>query len=682
MKNVSLVRKLSLATLVVVELLLAYWAFRFEGKVISGIGSITDYSQMLILLILPFAIFKLLALCFNALHSNLTSYWALKFWEMQETEVPLKLSLEKSQNRQEIFQNITERAPRYYSNSLTMLRNQSLFVFSAVLSILSFWGPQMTLGLSVFSLLACGTWLSHRLWQQSYSHLLSENETATDKFNKWFHNYLAHPELSQLWKNEKTSWIRDRFQEFSRVKMRVFKFTMRNNFISQWLIELPYLLSFGVFAWLMFTQQLPLYVLFVWMGVSQYVIRSVQGLIENLRLKRENNALALILKKNETDNSENINDRLEPLRTVNTKQISFNLSGVEIKISSAAGLSVIHAPNGSGKSTLLRSLCSLQESNSFVEQSKLVEARNFLFERGCYYLSPSAPCFEEFKGFLAQVLGPQKTLLNTHKAEKIYNEMSKRLPFPIVERWRVVLEKLNEKYPENNSAQMTLSAGEGNLLAWFRLWADFPEKIDFLFLDEAFSSLDASTLNLCRETLLALSSDLRIVYVTHDRFVEWNQLPHWNRGYFLACSEDEVSGFCLPYWLRSTLGYGVIDARGSIATKALGLSRRVLKTLCEVDPTMEDAKQRNFTLYCEFPEYDVGETDSAALSLAISFQNLMRSMNFKPLISRTAGTAQIDLDGDFHGVIGAEAKRRASERLGLRVLTQEDVASFQSLASL
>jgi ABC-type cobalamin/Fe3+-siderophores transport system ATPase subunit len=418
------------------------------------------------------------------------------------------------------------------------------------------------------------------------------------------------------------------------------------------------------------------------MGVSQYVIRSVQGLIENLRLKRENNALALILKKNETDKFEKINDRSADLKTANTKQISFNLSGVEINISTAAGLSVIHAPNGSGKSTLLRSLCSLQENNSFVEQGKLEEARNLLLERGCYYLSSSAPCFEEFKGFLSQVLGPQKTSLNTHKTEKIYNEMSKRLPSPLIERWRVVLEKLNEKYPENDSAPLTLSAGEGNLLAWFRLWADFPKKIEFLFLDEAFSSLDSGTINLCRETLLALSSELRIVYVTHDRFEEWNRLPHWNRGYFLACSEDEASGFCLPFWLRSTLGHGVIDARGSIAKNALGLCRRVLKTLCEVDPNMEAAKNRNFTLYCEFPEYDVGETDSAALSLAITFQNLMRSLNFKPLISRTAGTAQIDLDGDFHGVIGSDAKRRASEKLGLRVLTQEDVASFQSLASL
>ena len=254
--------------------------------------------------------------------------------------------------------------------------------------------------------------------------------------------------------------------------------------------------------------------LFVWVGLSQFIINASNAYIENKVHQKQSNIfekqIDIILSSIDVNLAINA---IEPNNDFKFSEIIMR-DGLVNKLSLEPGLYRIHGGNATGKSTLMNIILGYDRDYYYFKNNNLLQLVNSINTNNIRVIERDVVVFKCFhQDFNSQVFGPLDRNV-THWQALATRTLHKLLSPQLSQQWFDLLIRLENEYFLRQDRN--ISSGEKIILSVMRFFCSWNEYVKLLIVDECDAFLDYENKQLFTQTLSELSKYMAIYISFHS----------------------------------------------------------------------------------------------------------------------------------------------------------------------
>lgn len=469
-----------------------------------------------------FSITKLVLMLSDINNKFCTSYFENKeiayHWQKN---FPQKLYQDNENKNNLIYLKYFDYLPNLYNLECIVKNNQCIIilVFSIVVSLMVYTGFYYgLLGiLAIFSL----NFLSKNICLnklEKYHQAINENKSNTlGWINQYFKSYR---EISFNWHGKINPWIKSNYNSLYQSKKKFILTQLIRDLISQIAIEIPFIINTVIIILSVFLNFLSITQMFVWIGLSQFVIQASNAFLENKVNLDKKNTLINKLKEIDLIFSENKKFFISDASSFNQKNTVPNLDVIYIKlqdntvnkISTTPGIYHIQGTNGSGKTTLLNSIINYERETLVNNYFLLTHMLKNVSNKNIRIIEREPVIFNNLPSFKEQILGP--VCINLEWQVILKNNIQDYLTDTLIQELIQTFLRIENNFNQRDNKQ--LSSGEKILISLMRALTSWNAKVAILIIDECSNFLDIKIKNLFLKCIYELSKNTAIYFTSHD----------------------------------------------------------------------------------------------------------------------------------------------------------------------
>jgi len=562
--------------------------------------------------------------------------------------VKVKNNLLESQNK--IYLMYTDQGQRTMNLHFDSYILIFTIIFSLIIYSFQIFYDQFYLGLFYLPFLGGLTYLSGKLNSKSFENFIQKTHESKAFLLQWIGKYLrGNIEIYSNYSHtdKLKNCINEAGSTYYKSLTRLYKLTFNRDIKSRFLIDFPFLICTGVTLYSCLQGKLSVQSTFIWLGVTEYLISSLNSFRQLLIQKQELNPLSKIV---ENTLEELINNReTKAQRVCMDEELIFSLRDKsKIVFTQENGVHLIRGGNGSGKSALIQSWIGHFDDYDTWNKSSIEKVRSIII--GKYRYLSSQPEFLEWvftsNDFCALLKNSDLFLKLSKKNQKFWYEKAK---------------KTLNRFHSNE----LLSSGEKFYFSFIRFIISYDQKVEFLFIDESDVFLDEQSVYYFNQTLLDLAQFLCIYRVNHgvssiEAQIDFN---------VVACNKNATKGILIPMRLiaRSLQNIKLNSVQwksgGNAGHSFLPLTVKMYSILYKFYPDIKNLENYSIEINGDYLNLSIGEDKSAGLAILIALIQLSEKLKNKnyPFVEKNwSATGWVLENGELNSVFGLEVKKNAS----------------------
>lgn len=400
--------------------------------------------------------------------------------------------------------------------------NRFMIMYIVLFVIVYFIVTKFYVGLLMLSVLFFLNGFSKTLWVDKIDRQQKKNHALRHSLIHWCDQYFdGYKEFSSNWAPEVYStWHRQMYSPVYDNQQALSRYCAFRDLVCQALVELPFVMNTALILFMVYREVISVGVLFVWMGMSTFVITASNAIAKNKVLIRQ---LAVVrgLAEELMDifTQEGRDFEAQPLiksQKIIEDKVACN---VILHDGSAHGLSLlpnlyhIKGNNGAGKTTLLDILKGFNRSSVTPYAPQLLPLLTHLNKTSIRVVERRAIIFDELKDFSSQVMGPGYTP-DAHALRCLEQKLKPLIPEAYLAQWLAIFKVLQQKY--DAQPYYELSSGEHVLLSFARMCSHWNSGVRLVLVDECDGFLDSLKWQSFIDTMIFLSKKVSVFVVSHD----------------------------------------------------------------------------------------------------------------------------------------------------------------------
>lgn len=545
--------------------------------------------------------------------------------------------------------NMEQTIPVLFTSQFKLFRIQLDLVINLFFFAVSFYFNPFASGALILVPVILLVLLKEFLTNRGLQETLKKSKLCEESLHRGVHEYFdSYNELSFNWKGTTHQILSELFRQTSLLRAKIGKLILMRDLISGSMIEVPYTLLTLTILYGLLRQQLPLTQIFVWFGLAQILIPSIQ----NLRQLRE-----LRLQKDlQTKHFNKLKNKLEVtpqllVKTGNELAATFRLrDGSCAFVGNRPGVYHIKGGNGSGKTTLVDTLIGQNDDYEGWPCDLVAKFQTHFKPETVRVITRSSVVLSNFSTLREQIIGE-------HGLFEFEKHLENILPNNLGQIW---IEKFrNLEHAISERPTLELSQGESVLLSLFRCFSKWDSKVKLVVVDECDSNLDYSTRQLFYNTINWLAKTTSVYWISHlEGFTFEEPTPVFRFPITLLAIGDQTSS------IRHCNLIAEIVADGKNQIVATGPVASVLAL--ELDRVRKIAEFHRFDKPLHFgfsvqlvdgeTHFVVSETQSASLTAALLLKRLQLLGNNQIDQSPIVATGVVTADGSIISSRGENLK--------------------------
>lgn len=494
----------------------------FQGKAIEQAIDKNILLEQLLYTIFWFAVTKIVLMLADINNKFCISYYENKevsyHWNMN---FPNRLYHDNENKNNLIYLKYFDYLPNLFNLGCLIKNNQCTIVLvsTIVIFLMLYTGFYYgILGLSAIFLL---NFLSKNICLkklEKYHQAINEDKANTlGWINQYFKSYR---EISFNWQEQINPWIKANYNNLYQSKKKLIFTQLARDMLSQIAIEIPFIINTLVVIVCVFFNYLSITQMFVWVGLSQFVIQASNAFLENKVNFDKKNTLDKKLKDIDVIFKDQKYLKVNALEIVQKTTIT-NLDTVYIKlqdntvnkISLKPGIYHIQGTNGSGKSTLLNSVIKYERevaiNNYYLLNLMLKDVSN----KNIRIIERDPIIFNNLHSFKEQILGPKCT--NFAWQSILQKNLQEHLTPAVLQKLINILILVENNF--NTRSNKQLSSGEKILISLMRALTSWNNKISILIIDECSMFLDIKIKDLFLKCISEISKNTAVYITSHEK---------------------------------------------------------------------------------------------------------------------------------------------------------------------
>ena len=292
---------------------------------------------------------------------------------------------------------------------------------------------------------------------------------------------------------------------------------MYRDLLAQILVELPFLVNTSIVIIGVYNGVLSITQMFVWIGLSQFMINASNAYVENKVNKQQ---IAILLKQ-----TQSILDSIEiniPQKIIKNHNHHNPIAQVVMCDGSVNTLSLnpgiyhLQGGNAAGKSTLINMLLGYERKSYHFENINLNQLIHAIIQSNVRIIERDAVLFECFNDFNSQICGPFKDC-NFRWNTVVTQTLNELLPNDLARTWLKIFLHIEKEYIYRENKIM--SSGERIILSLMRFFFSWNNAVNLLIIDECDSFLDNEKRKLFIQTITELSSKIAVYISVHATYI-------------------------------------------------------------------------------------------------------------------------------------------------------------------
>lgn len=490
--------------------------FIFQGKAIQQAVDKNVLITQLAQILTWYFVTKLLVMI-----ADLSSKFVVGYFENNEIAAqwrdnfPKKLYQDNENKNNFMYLSYFDYLPNLYNLECTIINNQCTIV-SVLLIVVSlliytefYYGVFALVAVFALNFLSKNTSLKKLDY---YHQEINENKAST---LAWINQYFkAYREISFNWPGQINPWINSTYNALYASKKNFILAQLLRDVAAQLMVELPFIVNTSIVIVAVYWRYLSITQMFVWIGLSQFVISASNAFLENKANQAKRNALI-----NELDKiALSFKDKNEQILTdeyfANVEVFQVRLQDNTInQLGFKPGIYHIKGSNGSGKTTLLNSIMGYERKVDVHNHIILKQKLTNIAKDNIRVIEREPIIFSSLKTFNEQILGPEYTH-SIHWEIVLQKKIKGFLSTHLLNDLSKFFTKVEDKFHDRGNGNF--SSGERILISLMRVLTSWDRTVSILVVDECTAFLDAEIRDLFLQCLAELSTKTSVYLSTHE----------------------------------------------------------------------------------------------------------------------------------------------------------------------
>lgn len=427
---------------------------------------------------------------------------------------PNKLFQDNASKHNLIYLIYFDYLPTLYRLDCALISNQCtmISVFTAVFSLLIYTG--FYIGIIALSTVLILHYTSKNLFLNQLNYCHKAIHDAKSKTVRWISEYFqSFRETGFNWQDQIKNWSVSSYKHLYQSRKRLIKLQLLRDLFAQLLVEIPFVVNTGIVILGVYYNYLTITELFIWVGLSQFMINASNAFLENrAHLEKRKILLSKIEESTcafTTNEAKNIHISRNKPEVINVKLLDDTVNSISLE----PGIYHIKGTNGSGKSTVLNSIIGYERLIEINNHQQIKRMLSSVTTANIRVIEREPTIFNDLVEFNQQILGPElsKSLhwqsLLTVKTKylfttQLHHELQK------------TFKQIEAKFYRREFKQF--SSGEKILISYMRTLASWDKDISILVVDECTAFLDTKMRALFLQCLCQLSDRVSVYITTHE----------------------------------------------------------------------------------------------------------------------------------------------------------------------
>jgi ABC-type Mn2+/Zn2+ transport system ATPase subunit len=414
---------------------------------------------------------------------------------------------------------IFEYIPEIFFSKSLLFSNRFTIIYIALLATIYFVNTKFYIGFLMLLFLFLLNYISKNIFGKKIDNQQRHTQKLSQHVVNWSDQYFnGYQEIVKNWKpTVYASWHKHVYKTLYQSQLRLTVYYAIRDLICQLLVELPFVFNTALIIFAVYTHYLSIAQLFVWIGMSQFIITASNALAKNKIVARRVALLDGLAKK-----IIRVFSVANPPLQLASRELNMSVSvdiklqdGTLNKLSLLPGLYHLKGQNGSGKTTFLDQIKGFNRSESVSYSENIKYFISHANRKNIRLIDRNAILFDNLPSFCKQIAGPL-----FHDDEQwmklIEKNMAIFVPASISTAWIHILGDLQAKY--DGILDYQLSLGEHIILSFARAWFYWNTAVQLLLIDECDSLLDMEKRSLFIETIRLVSVKIPVYIVSHSDF--------------------------------------------------------------------------------------------------------------------------------------------------------------------
>ena len=435
---------------------------------------------------------------------------------------PSRLYSDNVRKKNEFKLLMFEYIPEIFNSKHVLFANRFTIVFIVFLTTFYFVYTQFYVGILMLLCLFFLNYFSKNIFSKKIDEQQKKTQMLKQHVMNWSDQYFSgYHEISKNWEpSVYASWHKHVYKTLYQGKHKLSLYYAARDLVCQCLVELPFILNTVLIILAVYWRYLSIAQLFVWIGMSQFIMTASNALAKNKIMVRKvdileglaDDIICIFSIAESSLGSHPSHDRQGVINELASLDIHFQ-DGTLNKLSLSPGLHQIKGGNGSGKTTLLDQIKGFNRSESMIYSEHI---KYFIFnanKKNIRMIERNAVVFDGLPSFTRQIMGPLSGAEEPW-IERIEQNMAMFVTTPVLKAWTQILGDLQAKYDGIEGYQ--LSSGERIILSFARAWFYWDAAVQLVLIDECDGFLDVTKRALFMETIRLVSIKLPVFMVSHS----------------------------------------------------------------------------------------------------------------------------------------------------------------------
>lgn len=493
----------------------------FQGNAIQQAIEKNEFLKELILALIGFGLSKLVMMLTELLSAFVTSYYENEEINRQwKGQFPLQLFHDLENKDNLICLLYFDYLPTLFSlECLNIINITTIFSILSIILCLVIY-TQFYFGLLSLFIIFLLSFLSKNIGLKQIDDYQSKRNESKSLIYQWINEYFCgYREVAFNWRGQLKDWSQGQYQNLYHYNRKILFIHLTRDILSQLLIELPFIINTCMVIGGVYFHYLSVTQMFIWIGLSQFVIQSSNSYLEfKLNKVKKNNLLSKIneifvtfgsrhLPENNDDGVERIKERYHSLIEVSLQDGTVNQLGLIPSLYSVQG------KNGAGKTTLLNIILDYERVWTVPNKESLNKLLINLSSQNLRVIEKNSIIFNDLSSFKNQILGPAifdfkdwKDLLN--------KKMGRVLTYDLISALEDLLKEIESKFYQRKDKRF--SSGEKVVISFFRTIASWNSTVSLVIIDECTAFLDFQIKDLFMRCINQLAKEVAIYLCSHE----------------------------------------------------------------------------------------------------------------------------------------------------------------------
>ncbi len=492
--------------------------FSFQGQAIQQAMDSNSLMEQLVFTLIWFLATKLIVMIADVLSQFVTSYFENYEIEQQwNVHFPKKLYRDNENKNNTIYLAFFTYLPDLFTVECSIVISLCTIISVCVIVISLLIYTEFYYGVLALSAVIILNLLSKKIFLKQLNRYHTETHDNREKVLGWVNQFFrGYKEIAFNWFGQVNAWVNSVFAAYYQSKRTLIITQLKRNILSQLLVEVPFIINTSLVIIAVRLNHLSVTQMFVWVGISQFVINATNAFLEyqvnTVRKKLLINKLQVISAAFAVQ-LENVLPEINafghPMEEVAITLQDNSLNYLSLK----PGIYHVQGKNGSGKSTLFNIISGYERNLKVSNHSQLLLFLQNIKTSAIRVIEREPEIFNSLKTFNQQILGYEASKLCQWE-QLLEEKMSPILSCDLLYDLKKFSLALNEKFSTRVNGY--LSSGEKIFISILRALTSWNATIHLLIIDECVAFLDAKAKVLFYRCLNELAVSIPIFVSSHE----------------------------------------------------------------------------------------------------------------------------------------------------------------------